>query len=51
MILLARVLQLWADAGDVDVDLRTRDGALYALALGSNFGAFTLTFSDPAPEV
>ncbi|TFK86673.1 hypothetical protein K466DRAFT_523769 [Polyporus arcularius HHB13444] len=44
-ILLARVLQLWADAGDVDVDPRTRDGALYALALGSNFGAFTLTFS------
>ena len=25
--------------------MRTRDGALYALALGSNFGAFTLTFS------
>ncbi|KAI0692424.1 hypothetical protein C8T65DRAFT_669686 [Cerioporus squamosus] len=42
-ILLARVLQLWSDAGGVDA--RTRDGALYALALGSNFGAFTLTFS------
>ena len=26
-------------------DARTWDGALYALALGSNFGAFTLTFS------
>ncbi|KAI0753428.1 hypothetical protein C8Q80DRAFT_1097430, partial [Daedaleopsis nitida] len=47
-ILLARVLQLWAfpaDAGPPAADPRTRDGAVYALALGSNFGAFTLTFS------
>lgn len=42
-ILLARVLQVWASNNDVD--MRTRDGALYALALGSNYGAFTLTFS------
>lgn len=27
------------------VDRRTRDGAIYALAIGSNYGAFTLTFS------
>ncbi|RPD57395.1 hypothetical protein L226DRAFT_512254 [Lentinus tigrinus ALCF2SS1-7] len=46
-ILLARVLQLWASSssGASGLDAHTRDGALYALALGSNFGAFTLTFS------
>ena len=27
------------------VDPRAREGAIYALALGSNFGAFTLAFS------
>ncbi|KAF7798857.1 hypothetical protein EIP86_010084 [Pleurotus ostreatoroseus] len=42
-ILLARILQTWISTQDVDQ--RTRDGALYALALGSNYGAFTLTFS------
>ncbi|KAI0827691.1 hypothetical protein BC628DRAFT_1367947 [Trametes gibbosa] len=59
-ILLARVLQLWlaptsttsaasfsagASPGAPAVDPRERDGALYALALGSNVGACTLTFS------
>ena len=57
-ILLARVLQLWAQSppdthththsqssAQAGLNVRTRDGALYALALGSNFGAFTLTFS------
>ncbi|KAH9888414.1 hypothetical protein C8Q73DRAFT_710090 [Cubamyces lactineus] len=54
-ILLARVLQLWLSSSSSSssssstatstVDPRTRDGAIYALALGSNFGAFTLTFS------
>ncbi|KAM5544968.1 hypothetical protein V8D89_001079 [Ganoderma adspersum] len=43
-ILLARVLQLWSSSQPA-LDPRERDGALYALALGSNFGAFTLTFS------
>ncbi|KAI0667127.1 hypothetical protein C8Q78DRAFT_1176287 [Trametes maxima] len=43
-ILLARVLQLWT-ADPAQIDPRMRDGAIYALALGSNFGAFTLTFS------
>ncbi|KAI0644943.1 hypothetical protein C8Q79DRAFT_742041 [Trametes meyenii] len=43
-ILLARVLQLWT-AAPAQIDPRMRDGAIYALALGSNFGAFTLTFS------
>ncbi|KAI0629718.1 hypothetical protein C8Q77DRAFT_1236349 [Trametes polyzona] len=43
-ILLARVLQLWLSSGEV-TDTRARDGAIYALALGSNFGACTLTFS------
>ncbi|KAJ3554758.1 hypothetical protein NM688_g2941 [Phlebia brevispora] len=42
-ILLARVLQVWTSTHEIDQ--RTRDGALYALALGSNYGAFTLTFS------
>ncbi|KZT03924.1 uncharacterized protein LAESUDRAFT_744420 [Laetiporus sulphureus 93-53] len=43
-ILLARVIQLWA-SNDGPVDVRTKEGAIYALALGSNYGAFTLTFS------
>ncbi|KAI0323688.1 hypothetical protein GY45DRAFT_1365430 [Cubamyces sp. BRFM 1775] len=52
-ILLARVLQLWLSSNTntgsgsgsgAEIDPRTRDGAIYALALGSNFGAFTLTF-------
>lgn len=42
-ILLARVLQDWLSSGDVDP--RTREGAIYALAIGSNYGAFSLTFS------
>ncbi|TCD66275.1 hypothetical protein EIP91_001604 [Steccherinum ochraceum] len=43
-ILLARVLQSWF-AQQPSLDPRTHDGAIYALALGSNYGAFTLTFS------
>ncbi|OCH93494.1 hypothetical protein OBBRIDRAFT_306268 [Obba rivulosa] len=43
-IVLARVIQLWI-ASSHELDPRTRDGAIYALALGSNYGAFTLTFS------
>lgn len=43
-ILLARVLQSWF-AQHPELDPRTHDGAIYALALGSNYGAFTLTFS------
>ncbi|EED85293.1 predicted protein, partial [Postia placenta Mad-698-R] len=43
-ILLARVLQVWI-ASEPGLDLRAREGAIYALALGSNYGAFTLTFS------
>ena len=40
------MLQLWASSpASAGADARTRDGAVYALALGSNFGAFTLTFS------
>lgn len=44
-ILLARVLQLWLSSGAPTPSPRERDGAVYALALGSNFGACTLTFS------
>ncbi|EMD30671.1 hypothetical protein CERSUDRAFT_101113 [Gelatoporia subvermispora B] len=43
-IVLARVIQIWTSNNN-DLDPRTRDGAIYALALGSNYGAFTLTFS------
>ncbi|KAI0362901.1 hypothetical protein BV20DRAFT_1058530 [Pilatotrama ljubarskyi] len=49
-ILLARVLQLWlsppaaSPSASHAASARARDGAIYALALGSNFGAFTLTF-------
>ena len=41
--MLARVLQVWT--ANATVDKRTRDGAVFALALGSNYGAFTLTVS------
>lgn len=46
-ILLARVLQLWLAAAPrtAPISPRTRDGAIYALALGSNYGAITLSFS------
>ena len=42
-ILLARLIQLWIDAARPSQ--REQYGAVYALAVGSNFGAFTLTFS------
>ncbi|CDO72597.1 hypothetical protein BN946_scf184985.g16 [Trametes cinnabarina] len=44
-ILLARVLQEWTSSSSAAVNPRTRDGAIYAVAIGSNFGAPTLTFS------
>ncbi|KAI0944080.1 hypothetical protein AcV7_001998 [Taiwanofungus camphoratus] len=46
-ILLARMIQLWISyhGGSEPLNPRTREGAIYALALGSNYGAFTLTFS------
>ncbi|OJT07874.1 hypothetical protein TRAPUB_1224 [Trametes pubescens] len=44
-ILLARVIQLWLSTTSPAPGPRERDGAVYALALGSNFGACTLTFS------
>ncbi|KAG9045028.1 hypothetical protein FS837_007162 [Tulasnella sp. UAMH 9824] len=42
-ILLARVLQRWIDASQPSS--RSAKGAIYALALGSNYGAFSATFS------
>ncbi|KAF8314602.1 uncharacterized protein EI90DRAFT_3089590 [Cantharellus anzutake] len=42
-ILLARVLQQWDST--YTPSLRTRDAAIYALALSSNYGAFSLSFS------
>ena len=41
--MLARVLQVWT--ANHNIDKRASEGAIYALALGSNYGAFTLTFS------
>ncbi|KAH9965427.1 hypothetical protein BC827DRAFT_1184613 [Russula dissimulans] len=43
-ILLARMLQEWESTGQ-GVATRVRYASVYALALGSNYGAFTLTFS------
>ncbi|KAI0002290.1 hypothetical protein BJV74DRAFT_973951 [Russula compacta] len=43
-ILLARMLQEWECAGQPDTT-RVRYASVYGLALGSNYGAFTLTFS------
>ncbi|GBE80853.1 hypothetical protein SCP_0305730 [Sparassis crispa] len=37
-ILLARVIQLWISNSSNIIDTRTRDGAIYALAFGSNYG-------------
>ncbi|CCM02976.1 uncharacterized protein FIBRA_05091 [Fibroporia radiculosa] len=45
-ILLARVIQVWISGGTGEsLNPRSREGAIYALALGSNYGAITLTFS------
>ncbi|KAG8800228.1 hypothetical protein FRC16_003366 [Serendipita sp. 398] len=41
-ILLARILQVWIQSRDPHP--RIKDGAIYALALGSNYGAFTFSF-------
>ena len=43
-ILLARVLQVWLGSSPT-LDQRVRLGSIYALAIGTNFGAFTFTFS------
>ena len=43
-ILLARMLQEWEDSGRA-ITPRVRYASVYGLALGSNYGAFTLTFS------
>ena len=44
-ILLARVLQVWLGTSLSPIDQRVRSGSIYALAIGTNFGAFTFTFS------
>ncbi|KAF3807923.1 hypothetical protein GCG54_00007659 [Colletotrichum gloeosporioides] len=47
-ILLSRLLQEWIDIraiSGVAISKRTLWGAVYALALGVNYGAFSLTFS------
>ncbi|KAL5534598.1 hypothetical protein ACEPAG_1061 [Sanghuangporus baumii] len=47
-ILLARVLQAWLDSSassDTTVDSKVKLGSIFALALGTNFGAFTFSFS------
>ncbi|PVG04256.1 hypothetical protein CPB86DRAFT_771660 [Serendipita vermifera] len=41
-ILLARVLQTWIESSSPSP--RIKDGAIFALALGSNYGAFTFSF-------
>ncbi|KAF8712249.1 Arsenical pump membrane protein, partial [Rhizoctonia solani] len=42
-ILLARVIQVWIRVHDPSP--RSRHGAIYALAIGSNYGAFSTVFS------
>ena len=44
-ILLARVLQTWLSNSTPAVDPKVRLGSIYALALGTNFGAYTFSFS------
>ena len=43
-ILLARVLQVWIQNSSQTPSSRVQDGAIYTLALGSNYGAFTFSF-------
>ncbi|CAE6412640.1 unnamed protein product [Rhizoctonia solani] len=42
-ILLARVIQVWTEVHSPSA--RSRHGAIYALAIGSNYGAFSTVFS------
>ncbi|KZS87743.1 hypothetical protein SISNIDRAFT_476169 [Sistotremastrum niveocremeum HHB9708] len=42
-VVLARTLRLWNELHAPSI--RERNGAVYALALGTNFGAFTFSFS------
>ena len=42
-ILLARVVQEWQSSMEVSADVQY--ASVYGLAIGSNYGAFTLTFS------
>ncbi|CAE7218109.1 unnamed protein product [Rhizoctonia solani] len=42
-ILLARVIQVWTQV--YNPPARSRHGAIYALAIGSNYGAFSTVFS------
>ncbi|THH03904.1 hypothetical protein EW145_g5915 [Phellinidium pouzarii] len=44
-ILLTRVLQVWLETSPVTIPNEVRLGSIYALALGTNFGAFTFSFS------
>ena len=39
------VLQVWLGTSLSPIDQRVRSGSIYALAIGTNFGAFTFTFS------
>jgi Na+/H+ antiporter NhaD/arsenite permease-like protein len=43
-ILLARVLQVWIQTSSQTPSARLQDAAIYTLALGSNYGAFTFSF-------
>ncbi|KPM35884.1 hypothetical protein AK830_g10678 [Neonectria ditissima] len=46
-VLLSRVLQIWADlhvSSETPISERTYWGAVYTLAIGVNYGAFSLTF-------
>ncbi|EJD04337.1 uncharacterized protein FOMMEDRAFT_122033 [Fomitiporia mediterranea MF3/22] len=43
-ILLARVLQSWLE-NNSPIDPKVRVGSIFALAVGTNFGAFTFSFS------
>ena len=44
-ILLARVIQAWLDQVSEPLPPSVRLGTIYALALGSNFGAFSFSFA------
>ncbi|ORY32076.1 hypothetical protein BCR39DRAFT_58188 [Naematelia encephala] len=44
-VLLSRVLQQWQADNGGDVSNRTLYGAVFALAVGSNFGAYSFVFS------
>ncbi len=44
-IFLSQIIKFWLNNGNESVNERLRIGSIYALALGTNFGAYSFVFS------